>query len=67
MLLATDPLLDLNAMMPLLRVKQGRLLTQAGDVADASEAALAEIPKSGNKAKKRNKQKANPTKAKVRP
>ena len=67
LLLATDPLLDLNAMMPLLRVKQGRLLTQAGDVADASEAAVAEIPKSGNKAKKRNKQKANPTKAKVRP
>ncbi len=66
LLLATDPLLDLAAMMPLLRVKQGRLLTQAGEVADASEAALAEIPKLSSKSKKPNKPKAKPTKAKVR-
>jgi len=75
LLLAADPLLDLAAMVPMLRVKQGRLLTQAGDVADASEAALAEIPKLGGgntkkakkakKTKKPNKAKAKPPKAKV--
>ena len=74
LLLAADPLLDLNAMTPLLRVKQGRLLTQAGDVADASEAGLAEIPRLGNKAKKPTRAKGGvkaktkpPSKAKVRP
>ena len=69
LLLATDPLLDLKTMTPLLRVKQGRLLTQSGDVADASEAALAEIPKLGSKAKKQGKlkPKTKAAKAKVRP
>lgn len=38
LLLASDPLLDLTALVPLLRVKQGRLLTQAGEVAEASDA-----------------------------
>jgi len=67
LLLATDPLLDLAALTPLLRVKQGRLLTQAGDVADASEASLADVPKLGTKAKKQGRGKPKPAKAKVRP
>ena len=58
LLLATDPLQDLGRLTPLLRVKQGRLLTQAGDVADASEVALADIPKLGSKPAKQNKSKS---------
>ena len=39
LLLAADPLLDIEAVsQPLLRVKKGRLLTLMGDVAEASEA-----------------------------
>ena len=67
LLLTTDPLLDLAAMAPLLRVKQGRLLTQAGDVAEASEVASAEIPKLRSKAKKPGKTKTKAAKAKVQP
>ena len=67
MLLTTDPLLDLAAMAPLLRVKQGRLLTQAGDVAEASEVASAEIPKLRSKTKKPGKTKTKAAKAKVQP
>jgi len=54
LLLASNPLLDPDAaIQPLLRVKQGRLLTQIEDVADSADASTDSTEAAAKKAKKK--------------
>jgi hypothetical protein len=62
LVLGSDPLADLSQVdKPMLRVKQGRLLTRLADVAAASSQAstsTADVPKASAKAKSKSKPKA---------
>ena len=66
LLLGGDPLADLAQVdMPLLRVKQGRLLTRLADVAASSAQAVASTAEPAKKAAAKKKGKSAPAKAKA--
>ncbi|RTL43378.1 MAG: hypothetical protein EKK53_10095 [Burkholderiales bacterium] len=66
LLLGGDPLADLSTLnMPLLRVKQGRLLTRLADVAAASAQAVASTSEPARKATGKKKGKASTAKTKA--
>jgi imidazolonepropionase-like amidohydrolase len=66
LLLGGDPLADLAQVdMPLLRVKQGRLLTRLADVAASSAQAVASTAEPAKKATAKKKAKASTAKAKT--